>query len=255
MTSARRGLALLLAGATLLTAAFLALGAWQVQRMGWKHELIARVQARVQAAPVAPPATREWPAVSADPAAFEYRRLRLDGEFMHADEALVQAVTTLGAGFWVLTPLRLADGQVVLVNRGFVPPAQREPGARGAPLPEGPVSVTGLLRITEPGGGFLRHNDAGANRWFSRDVAAIAAARGLPAAQVAPFFVDAEAAPVAGQAWPVAGLTVLKFPDSHLVYALTWFGLAAMTGAAGIYLLRDHAARRRRAVNAAAVPA
>jgi surfeit locus 1 family protein len=252
MNTARRGLALMLGGAMLLTAAFVALGVWQVQRMGWKHDLIARVEARVQATPQAAPPIAEWPAVQADPADFEYRRLRLEGEFLHADEALVQAVTHLGAGFWVMTPLRLADGRVVLVNRGFVPPAQRDPAARGGPAPEGPVTVTGLLRITEPGGGFLRKNDPAANRWHSRDVAALASARGLPAARVAPFFVDAEAAPLA-TAGPVGGVTVLKFSDSHLVYALTWFGLAAMTVVAAAYLLRDSAARRRRPAEEATV--
>ncbi|QHE88831.1 SURF1 family protein [Hydrogenophaga sp. BPS33] len=232
----------MLLGASLLTAVFVALGVWQVQRMGWKHDLIARVEARVQAAPVAPPPITEWPRVQADPAAFEYRRLRLQGEFLHADEALVQAVTERGAGFWVVTPLRQADGQTVLVNRGFITSAQRDPAARGAPAPDGQVTVTGLLRLSEPGGGFLRKNDANADRWHSRDVAAIATARGLPMARVAPFFVDAEATPQAA-AWPVGGLTVLRFSDSHLVYALTWFGMALMAVVAAAYLLRDGVGR------------
>ena len=76
--------------------------------------------------------------------------------------------------------------------------------------------------MTEPGGGFLRANDPAANRWYSRDVAAIAAARGL--GRTAPYFVDADAAPNPG-GLPVGGLTVVKFPDNHLVYALTWFAL------------------------------
>ena len=238
MTARRpRGLLWLLAGAALLCAGFAALGTWQLQRMGWKHALIARIEARVHATPAAPPGAQDWPAITRSPLDFEYRRLRLDGEFLHADEVLTQASTTLGAGFWVLTPLRLADGSVVLVNRGFVPPERRDPATRQAPPPAGPVSVIGLLRISEPGGGFLRENDPGANRWHSRDVAAIAAARGLPAGRVAPYFVDAEATP-AGQ-WPVGGLTVLRLPDSHLVYALTWFVLALMVAGAGGYVWRN----------------
>ncbi|KQP23521.1 SURF1 family protein [Pseudorhodoferax sp. Leaf267] len=232
-----RGLPWLLAGAVLLFAGFAALGTWQVQRMGWKHALIERIDARVHAAPTAPPAAQDWPAVTASPLDFEYRRLRLDGEFLHGHEVLTQATTTLGAGFWVLTPLRLADGSVVLVNRGFVPPDRREPATRQAAPPAGPVSVIGLLRISEPHGGFLRKNDPAANRWHSRDVAAIAAARGLPAGRVAPYFVDAEATP-AGQ-WPVGGLTVLRLPDSHLVYAVTWYVLALMVAGAGVYVWRS----------------
>ena len=236
MTRAR-GLPWVLLAAALLSAVFIALGTWQVQRLGWKKGLIARTEARVSATPVAPPDARAWPAIQAAPLDFEYCRLRLQGEFLHADEALVQASTTLGAGFWVLTPLRLQDGSIVLVNRGFVPPDRRDPARREAAPPAGPVSVTGLLRISEPHGGFLRENDPAANRWHSRDVAAIAAARGLPADRVAPYFVDAQATP-AGQ-WPVGGLTVLRFTDNHLVYALTWFALAAMVAAGGWYAWRS----------------
>jgi surfeit locus 1 family protein len=228
---------LVLLAAALLCAGFAALGTWQVQRMGWKHDLMARVQARVDAAPVAPPAPAEWPALQADPQAFEYRRLRLQGEFQHADEALVQASTTLGAGFWVVTPLRLVDGSFVLVNRGFVPPDRRNPASRGAVAPTGPVTVDGLLRTSEPGGGFLRDNDPAADRWHSRDVAALAAARRLPAERVAPYFVDAGSTLPPGQ-WPAGGLTVLHFTDNHLVYALTWYVLALMVAAAGVYVLR-----------------
>lgn len=233
----RRGPAWLLLAAALLCAVFVALGTWQVQRMGWKQGLIARTEARVHAAPAAPPNASAWPALRAAPQDFEYRRLRLEGEFLHADEVLVQASTAFGAGFWVLTPLRLADGSIVLVNRGFVPPERRDPARRATPAPAGAVAVTGLLRTSEPGGGFLRENDPAANRWHSRDVAAIATARGLPADRVAPYFVDAEATPPGH--WPAGGLTVLRFSDNHLVYALTWYALALMVAAGGWFAWRS----------------
>ena len=101
-----------------------------------------------------------------------------------------------------------------------------------------PARVVGLLRLTEPGGGFLRANDAVGGRWYSRDVAAIAAARGLRA--VAPYFVDADAAAEPGPQ-PQGGMTQLSFRNTHLVYALTWFCLALMSAGAGIYLLRGKA--------------
>lgn len=230
--------------ALLAFAGFLALGTWQVERRAWKLDLIARVDQRVHAPAADAPARPEWPTVNA--ANDEYRHVRLRGTFLHDKEALVQASTRLGAGFWVLTPLRTADGSVVLVNRGFVPPEARERAARTAPEPQGDTTVAGLLRLTEPKGGFLRTNDPAADRWFSRDVRAIAAARGL--ADVAPYFVDAEAGPAPAQAtptWPAGGLTVIAFPNSHLVYALTWYGLALMVLGAYGFVWRDD--RRRRA--------
>ena len=235
--------------AVLAFAGFFALGTWQVERRAWKLDLIARVDQRVHAPAAEPPARADWPQVSA--ANDEYRHVRLTGTFLHDKETLTQASTRLGAGFWVLTPLRAADGTVVLVNRGFVPPEARERASRAATEAKGEVTVAGLLRITEPKGGFLRKNDPAADRWFSRDVQAIGAARGLN--DVAPYFVDAEADPsISPQAadmadYPVRGLTVIAFPNSHLVYALTWYGLALMVLGGAWFVWRDGRRRAGRA--------
>ena len=208
-----------------LAVVFLALGTWQVQRLFWKLDLIERVESRVHAAPVAAPARAEWPNVAREKD--EYRRVTATGLFRHDRTALVQAVTERGAGFWVLTPLVLADGSTLLVNRGFVPADRSSPEARlASEIAAGPVAVTGLLRMSEPGGAFLRSNDPASERWFSRDVSAIAAARGLE--DVAPYFIDADATPNQG-GLPIGGLTVVAFRNSHLVYALTWYALAAMS--------------------------
>lgn len=198
---------------------FVALGIWQVQRRTWKHNLIAAVSERTTAAPVPVPGPAEWPKITAERDA--YRHVTAHGHFTGRD-TLVMAVTDAGSGFWVLTPLDTGRF-ALLVNRGFVPNERK----RGyAPTPQGMVTVTGLLRMTEPGGGFLRSNKPAANLWYSRDVAAIAAARGLTDA--APYFVDADKSlDVPGG--PIGGLTVVRFSDSHAVYALTWFGMALLS--------------------------
>ena len=208
----------------MLFAAFVALGVWQVQRLAWKTELIAQVDARIHAEAVPAPGPEAWPTVSRE--RDQYRRVVVRGVFLHDRETRVQAVTDLGGGAWVVTPMRTDRGFTVLVNRGFVPPERRDPATRAAGQVSGPQTVVGLLRITEPGGGFLRRNDPDADRWFSRDVAAIAEARGLYDA--APYFIDADATADPG-GWPRGGLTVIRFANSHLVYALTWFGMAALT--------------------------
>lgn len=222
------------AGLALAFAGFVALGVWQLQRMAWKQALIAQVDARVAAAPAAPPARGTWSTVGE--ASHAYLRVRLDGEFLPLPETRTQAVTALGGGAWLLAPLRTTDSDIVLVNRGFVPA-----GERAAPLPAGAVSVVGLLRTSEPGGGFLRHNDPAGGRWYSRDVAAIARTHGLPGDDVAPFFVDAFSVTgpgvVADAAWPRAGMTVIRFRDPHLSYALTWFGMALLTAFAASRLV------------------
>jgi surfeit locus 1 family protein len=210
--------ALLVAGAL----AFVALGVWQIERRGEKLALIAAVDARVHAAPVAAPGRAEWPRISFK--ADAYRHVQARGVFLHDRETLVQAATARGPGYWVMTPLRTVAGWTVLVNRGFVPADDRN---HAADEPGGTVTVAGLLRISEPGGAFLRSNDPAHDRWYSRDVAAIGRARQL--AGLAPYFIDAEAGPTrAGQ--PVGGMTVVSFPNNHLQYAFTWLALAALAG-------------------------
>jgi surfeit locus 1 family protein len=236
---------LLVVLAALGVVALTALGVWQLERRTWKLALIDRVEQRLHAAPQPMPAPASWHAITAS--SDEYRRVAVTGHFLNERETLVAAVTDYGRGFWVLTPLQTTDGATVLVNRGFVPPERRDPSTRREGNPPRTVSVTGLLRITEPKGAFLHANDPATNRWYSRDVAAIATARGLP--QVAPFFIDADSSPNP-DGYPIGGLTVVRFPNNHLIYALTWFAMAFMLAAALLRamrvrgLVRDFDARR-----------
>ena len=215
----------MLALLALLFFIFVALCVWQVERRAWKLALIEKVEARVHAGPV------ELPASFDDD---EYLHVRAAGRFRYDAQVFTQAVTEKGAGFWVMTPLVMADGTTLLVNRGFVPPESREAVKTG---PEGEIRLTGLLRLSEPGGGFLRKNDPAAGRWFSRDVAAIAAQQGLQGVRPERF-VDLDA----GAALPIAGLTVISFHNSHLVYALTWAGLALMCLGGAAFVLRQQSA-------------
>lgn len=222
-------------------AGFSALGVWQLERRVWKLDLIDRVEHRLQAAPQAAPGPGAWATINA--ADDEYRRLAVPGRFLGERETLVQAVSDLGGGFWVMAPFQTDDGFTVLVNRGFVPSDKRDPATRPAGRSSGGhTEIHGLLRMTEPKGGFLRNNDPAGNRWYSRDVEAIAAAQGI--AQAAPYFIDADATPNPG-GWPAGGLTVVAFHNNHLVYAVTWFGLALMVLGALTYLLRQDRKDRR----------
>ena len=220
---------------------FIALGNWQVHRLAWKQALIARVDARVHAPPVAPPGRAQWPAITAEQD--EYRHVRLSGVFLYDRQTLVWTATDEGSGYWVMTPLRMADGSIVLVNRGFAPADWCGRDGHCAPGPSGETTVTGLLRMPEQNA-FMRHNDPAHNVWYTRDVPAIAAARGLH--EVAPYFVDADASAGGGAQWPEGGKTVINFPNNHLSYLITWYLLALMVLGAGIYVGYDEYRLRRR---------
>ena len=216
-----------------LTILFAGLGIWQVQRLFWKLDLIERADARTKTAPTAIPDSTQWPSVR--PGDVEYRRVRVAGRFLYHKTTYVDALTELGPGYWVITPLQ-APGGIVLINRGFVPKEKRASASR----PNGTVTITGLMRLPEPGGRFLRANKPAEDRWYSRDLAAIAETRAL--GRVPPFFIDADATPNEG-GYPVGGLTVVKFRNAHLIYALTWFGLAALTLAGLVLLLKPEQRR------------
>lgn len=236
--------------ALVLFAGFVALGSWQVARRAWKLDLIARVDQRVHAPPTAAPGPAQWPEVTA--AADEYRHVRLEGVFLNDRQTLVWASTDEGSGYWVLTPMRMAGGAIVLINRGFVPIEWCGRTGQCAAGPSCDTVITGLLRMPEKDM-FLRRNDPARNSWYMRDVKAIATARGL--GDVAPYFVDADAAAGAAssdKSQPQGGLTVINFPNNHLVYLITWYLLALMVALAAVYVGREEYRLRRRARDAAA---
>ncbi|WP_394004897.1 SURF1 family protein [Luteimonas sp. WGS1318] len=218
---------------------FVALGVWQVERLGWKRDLIARVDARVRADPVALPAASGWSGV--DAAGDEYRRVQLRGRFLHSQEVPVYASTELGPGYWIMTPLATGDG-TVWINRGYVDNTHRRAETRARVSEDDVVSVIGLLRQPDRAHLVLRDNVPDEDRWYLRIPAEMSAARGVPG-PVAPFFVDAQDRIDTGN-WPVPGLTIIRFPNNHLSYALTWFGMALLALLAAGFVLRSEFRRR-----------
>jgi surfeit locus 1 family protein len=225
---------------TLLAGVFVGLillGNWQVRRYHLKLRIAHDIATRVHAPPVAAPGLAQWPHIAAGHE--QYLHVRLHGRFI-GGQTLVHGSSSKGYGYWVMAPLRTDRGFVVLVNRGYVAPEPSgTPASAKIAPPEGEVTLTGLLRLTEPRGGFLRHNQPKKDLWYSRDVAAIAAADKLPADQVAPYFVDADASASANEL-PFAGLTSIHIYNHSLGYAITWYLLALGTLlAAGIVIRHE----------------
>lgn len=241
--SGRRLAVLALVGVVLFSG-FCALGTWQIYRRAWKLNLIAAVNARADAPPVPAPGPSQWKGVGSG--GDRYRHVRVSGHYLHKDETLVNGGSRRGYGYWVMTPLRTDRGFTVLVNRGHIPESMPGTAAfRALPRPQGKVTVTGLLRLSDPGGGVLRSNAPAKGIWYSRDVGAIANAAGLPSGQVAPYFIDADAHP-GRRGPPVAGLTVIRFPNHHLIYAVTWFSMALAVLVAAFIVFRQERVRRNR---------
>jgi len=205
------------------------LGVWQLERLEWKRGLIARLDAAAAAAPVTPPATL------AEARSLEFRPVVAEGVFRHDKEILLHTTSPRGAaGFDVLTPLRLADGRIVIVDRGFVPVELKDPARRPAGEVGGMVRLSGHLRLppaTKPNR-FIPDNRPAQNEWFWIDLPAIAQADWL--GDIAPYYIAADPTPNLG-GWPRASPGLPELPNDHLQYAITWFSLAV--AALVIYLL------------------
>lgn len=231
MTAARphktRSLALAGLAALVALAILLGLGTWQLQRKAWKEDLLSQIKARAYGEPGNILPERDWETWRADQD--EFRKVRVTGTFMLASEAPVYGLAPgerQGApiqGYYLITPLLLPSGAIVMINRGFVPTDLRDPASRPGSQPTGEVTVTGLVRAPETRNPFTPNDDPARNLWFARDPHAIAKARDL--ARVAPFLIDADSNPNPG-GWPKGGLTPLNLPNNHLQYAITWYGIA-----------------------------
>lgn len=218
-----------LAVATLFSLAILCtLGVWQLKRRDWKNDLIAQAEERVAAAPIP---FDEAVARAVVGEKMEYQPVFLAGAYANTLEAGVFGTYGGAAGVYVFTPLAVRDAEngvtgYVYVNRGFAPQDFRDPAARVDGQIEGETIVNGLFRSAERKRGFEKwlqpKDQITDNLYFTRDPKVLSAARGIEAPS---YYVDSFVEGT-GAAWPKGGVTRVEFPNRHLEYALTWFGLA-----------------------------
>ena len=200
---------------------------WQVQRMHWKEELIAERESRVAAEPVA------LPAPNGETGGVEYRRVRLEGIFLHDKEMFLGARSHNGnAGYQVLTPFVLNGGGIVLVNRGWIPVERKPPNSRPEGQVVGTQTLDGIVRLAHGKAWMQPDNEPDRNMWFYVDLPAMAAASAVDLRT--DLYVDVGPAENPGK-YPVGGQTRIELPNDHLQYAITW-GLLAVALAV-IYVL------------------
>jgi surfeit locus 1 family protein len=224
------------------------LGVWQVERLYWKQDLIARMSAEMASEP------RPLAEIEARHAAgedVEFMPATASGHFLHDAELFVFTNHRGVMGWKVVTPLETTDGRTVLVDRGFIPYDLKEPATRPDSRPDGTLSITGAVRPYASGREpFAPDNDVQANVWHWWDLPAMAEAAGVE--RPSPFILQADPQPhpqahdaAHDAAWPQASRPdPALIPNRHLGYALTWFGLAAMLVVVnGLYLLRRRADR------------
>ncbi len=207
------------------------LGVWQLQRLEWKRGLIAAIESRTEAPPVPLEEVLQAAEAGKD---IEYTRVTAQGRYDHAREEYLFGLDEGDVGWHVITPLRTEAGEVVLIDRGFVPSEKQAPDTRPEGQLEGEVDITGLVREPQSESFFTAENEPEQKRWFWRDLDGMANAMYPQGGEtVAPFYIEAEPSEIPG-GWPKGGQTNLTLPNNHLQYAWTWFCMAAVL--AGGYL-------------------
>lgn len=209
-------------------AILLALGTWQVKRLAWKTDLIARAEERLALPAIALPSDPDT-----DWAALDFRRVEVSGTYLH-DDAFAFGVSGVDGqpGSMLVTPLALDDGRTLLVERGWLPSAILPPDVPDGLEPQGEVKLTGVLRYRgQPGHNpFEPTNDAQGRRWYGWNLEAMGEAAGEPLLPVSLVLEKSEGPAGLPHAGPVA----VEYNNPHLGYAITWYGLAAAL--VGVYL-------------------
>ncbi|WP_442966790.1 SURF1 family protein [Rhizobium sp. C1] len=223
----RRIVTLVLLALTFTT--LIALGTWQMHRLAWKEALLSDIAERRAMPPIG---IDKIGGVLASGGDVDYRPVNITGTFDHTREQFFFATYNGEAGYYVYTPLKLAGGEYIFVNRGFIPYDKKDAATRAAGQVTGEVTVTGLARsklLGKPSWA-VPDNDPAKNIFYWKDLDAMTAHAGFAKARVLQFFVDANDAPNPG-GLPIGGVTQFDFPNNHLQYALTWYGLAAALAA------------------------
>ncbi|CAD6185641.1 unnamed protein product [Caenorhabditis auriculariae] len=225
------------------------LGCWQVYRLRWKLNLLESLEARLDQAAVPLPTPLDRETLKS----LEYCRVRVSGTFLHDREFIISprgrfdpGQTTSAStgsllsendlsshGGHIITPFRLeSSGEVILVNRGWVPQFLFDPEARTKTQPRGVVFFDAIVRKTEKRPQFVGQNIPERGVWYYRDLEQMAKTYGT-----LPVWVDAafESTIPGG---PIGGQTNVNIRNEHLQYLLTWFSLTAVTLAMWLHRFR-----------------
>ena len=228
----------ILAGMAFLTR----LGFWQMERLAWKEALIARVENNMNNKPLNVPQIEKMIGRGED---IEYRPATVTGRFLHHGEAHYFATHKSKPGYFVYTPLIQENGTVIMVNRGYVPMERKNRTTRKLGAIEGEVTINGLARSApkKKPNIFVPDNDLEKNIFYWKSITQMLGLgidkMNTPSNR---FFIDADSAPNPGDL-PVGGVTLIRFTNSHLQYALTWFGLAGALLVVGGIFLRSRTAK------------
>ena len=194
------------------------LGSWQVQRLGWKSDLISNYNNNFQQAPITVNELLKQRQKN------KYRRTIINGQYDHSNEIKIIGKTYEGnAGFHIITPFILENNEIIYINRGWVPKKYADKKTRKFSLLEENVKVVGLVRLPQKKGYFVPENEPENGFWFT--IIPEELNRHLNIIGENEFYID-ELNIDEKLKLPIPANGKVQVPNNHLQYAITWYSLA-----------------------------
>ena len=203
----------------------MSLGVWQMERLQWKNNLIQKIEQNKNENPMDINEIIQKKKLGEK---IEYHPVIITGTFQHQLEQHYWATQDNKVGYFIYTPMIMENKKIVFVNRGYVPTENKNSDTRQKGQVQGIVKVKGLIQNPQrkKANRFVPDNDMEKNIFYWKSLEDMAQnAFGEEEIDLLNFFVDADNTPNDG-GWPVGGMTRVEFPNSHLLYAITWFALA-----------------------------
>ena len=196
-------------------------GTWQIKRLYWKEALIQRYITESQSKPISNLSEVSNSELN------EFKAVEISGKFLHNNEIYITGKTYEGnAGFHVVTPFKMENNKIVLINRGWVSEGYKNPNKRKFSLTKGLVKLKGIIRYPQKKGYFVPENDGKNGFWFTIKPNQIFDFINITSNPIIDkYYIDALrigeklTLPIGVDGKP-------KFRNQHLSYAITWYGLA-----------------------------
>lgn len=199
-------------------AILISLGLWQLQRMEWKEGVLATIEERMVAAPIALPAQMSE-------AQDEYRAVTATGHFTGEFIELLAGQKGASPGVRIIEAFATNDGRRILIDRGFI-----EDQARTTPRNAGTTEISGNILWPDDNDSFTPPPDEKSGLWFERDLPAMAAKLGTEEILIV-------ARQDTGDGILPVPVDTSSIPNDHWGYAVQWFLLALVWGVMTLYLL------------------
>ena len=215
----------------------LVLGSWQINRLIWKDNLIKFYKNQSSSNYF------ELTKKEIGSKSIEFRKVKIKGYFLNKKEIYISGKTYEGnIGFHVVTPFKLKNNEIVLINRGWVSEGYRDPKKRKFTLIKDETVINGIIRYPQKKGYFVPENEPYKGFWFTINPLEIYAFLNLKKENtIKEFYIDA-LKDVGKIKLPIGANDKPNLRNQHLSYAVTWYSLALILLV--VYIFFHHSENR-----------